>query len=183
MSIVARLSLVYPIWQEPNVTVDMDTIEKDLTKADHCYIGGRLKRPGIFQVDTEVPPPTCLREGCSNSPPLPVPAAEGGGYTWRVETYFYRANHTYIEAACCKPRLGRQPGPHFSRFLFYGDSTVRNSWGLLLIPARKPCRPKFWRPRMIEVCQSSGTHAFLLGCVNKCQPVHAHWISGPVFDE
>lgn len=66
-----------------------------------------------------------------------------------METYYYRQNHTYQEASCCKPRLAKPAGPPVSRFLFYGDSTVKNSWELLMYPARRPCKV-VWRPRMIH---------------------------------
>ena len=78
-----------------------------------------------------------MREGCSNSPPV-MASPSGPGLTWRMETYYFRRNHTYLDAPCCKPRLGKPPGPPFSRLLFFGDSTVRNSWEMLLYPARKP---------------------------------------------
>ena len=109
-----------------------------LKKKDHCYIGGRLRRPGLFQVDA-AKPAACMSQTCMPAAPL-SPSPQGGGLTWRMETYYYRQNHSYSEAPCCKPRLAKPPGPPISRFLFYGDSTVKNSWELLMYPARYPCR-------------------------------------------
>ena len=88
-----------------------------------------------------------MAETCSNA--ARQTPASGKGLTWRMETYYYRQNHTYVEAPCCKPRLAKPTGPPVSRFLFYGDSTVKNSWELLMFPARKPCKVK-WRPRMLH---------------------------------
>ena len=104
----------------------------------------------LFVVDEATsPPPACMREGCTNSPPVKASPSSGPGLTWRMETYYFRRNHTYLDAPCCKPRLTKPPGAPFSRLLFYGDSTVKNSWEMLLHPARKPCKIKTWRPRHI----------------------------------
>ena len=132
--------------QEPELSLDMHYMHI-LKKKDHCYIGGRLRRPGIFQIPGDAVPPACMSEECVAAAPI-VPVAGGAGHTWRMETYYFRQNHSYVEAPCCKPRLPKPTGPPFSRFLFYGDSTVKNSWELLMYPARRPCRIT-WRPRLI----------------------------------
>jgi hypothetical protein len=78
------------------------------------------------------------------------------GYTWRMEMYYYRKSHSMVPAACCKPRLPPSAVPT-SRFLFFGDSTVKNSWELITYAARQPCKVT-WKPRHLhdifspEVC-------------------------------
>ena len=119
-----------------------------LKKKDHCYIGGRLRRPGIFQIPRDAVPPACMSAECVAAAPI-APVAGGSGHTWRMETYYFRKNHSYVEAPCCKARLAKLAGPPTSRFLFYGDSTVKNSWELLMYPARRPCKVT-WRPRLIH---------------------------------
>lgn len=45
----------------------------------------------------------------------------------------------------------RFPKPPFTvkRFLFYGDSTVKNSWELLMFMARRMCKVE-WQPRLLH---------------------------------
>lgn len=45
----------------------------------------------------------------------------------------------------------RFPKPPFTvkRFLFYGDSTVKNSWELLMFMARRMCKVE-WKPRQLH---------------------------------
>ena len=133
--------------QEPELSLDAIYMHI-LKKKDHCYIGGRLRRPGIFQIPSDAVPPACMSAECVAAAPI-APVAGGSGHTWRMETYYFRKNHSYVEAPCCKARLAKLAGPPTSRFLFYGDSTVKNSWELLMYPARRPCKVT-WRPRLIH---------------------------------
>lgn len=126
-----------------------------LKKKDHCYVGSRIRRPGIYQVTPQqalLQGTSCMSDSCVPSAPVPLmgDGRSGDGSTWRMETYYYRKNHTYVEAPCCKQRIAWPTKPTVSRFLFYGDSTVKNSWELLMYPARRPCKVRDWRPRLIH---------------------------------
>ena len=100
-------------------------------KKDHCYVGTRLRQPGLFQIPREAKAPSCLFEQtCTLSGGVVPPDISLGGSTWRTETYHYRRNHTLVEAPCCKPRIAWPSIPKVSRFLFYGDSTVRTHHGI-----------------------------------------------------
>jgi hypothetical protein len=59
-----------------------------------------------------------------------------------------RQNNSYHAAPCCKPAFPR-PSIPTERLLFYGDSTVKNSWELLMHMARAPCMMP-WEPRLIH---------------------------------
>ncbi|GAX85312.1 hypothetical protein CEUSTIGMA_g12729.t1 [Chlamydomonas eustigma] len=111
--------------QEPEMKQEVHYINT-LKKQDHCYIGQRLKRYSQFLIPADAPPAACMQKDCKLREGQPGMASTviTPGHTWRMETYYYRKNHTYINAPCCKPRLGRPVGaPPIKRLLFYGDST------------------------------------------------------------
>ena len=154
-------------------------------------MGARLRRPGIFQIPEDAEVPSCMSSSCTQSAPVPIPDSSLGGSTWRMETYYYRKNHTYVEAPCCKPRIAWPSHPKVSRLLFYGDSTVKNSWELITYPARTPCRVTKWRPRMIHSLFTDGHHSCIpVGSVAEIDPkldvilkrctAGAPWTSVPV---
>ncbi|KAG1673147.1 hypothetical protein FOA52_015258 [Chlamydomonas sp. UWO 241] len=129
---------------------------KVLAKADHCYVGGKVRIAGVLTVPASAPPP-CFAASqqqqqllgspavCGSYPPAPT--GPTGTPIFRMETYYYRQNHTYQEATCCKPRFPK-PAHTVSRFMVYGDSTFKNSWELLLYQARQPCNIT-WKPRHV----------------------------------
>ncbi|GAX85418.1 hypothetical protein CEUSTIGMA_g12834.t1 [Chlamydomonas eustigma] len=137
--------------QEPEMKQEVHYINT-LKKQDHCYIGQRLKRYSQFLIPADAPPAACMKKGCKLREGQPGMASTviAPGHTWRMETYYYRKNHTYINAPCCKPRLGRPVGaPPIKRLLFYGDSTVKNSWDIMTYTARRPCKVA-WKPRLLH---------------------------------
>lgn len=97
--------------QEPEISLDEYYAQK-LLKKDHCYVGARMRRPGLIPLlhlpggagggvatagSLEVPScsSTCPESGLPASPQLWGSAAlkTGSGrpgHTWRMETYHYR---------------------------------------------------------------------------------------------
>ncbi|KAG1660026.1 hypothetical protein FOA52_005606 [Chlamydomonas sp. UWO 241] len=141
--------------QEPVTTAtlpDFESYERILTRADHCFIGETLRRPLLVVGKMgEVP---C--SGGSGSGSCPVAAQSGGGAgeesTWRTGAYHLRRNRTIECFSCCRPPFPPPgaPAPRApSRLIFYGDSTVKNTWELLLYSARGPCKRE-WQPRDIQ---------------------------------
>uniref|UniRef100_A0A7R9V048 NXPE family member 3-like n=1 Tax=Chlamydomonas euryale TaxID=1486919 RepID=A0A7R9V048_9CHLO len=122
---------------------------KHLRKKDHCYVGSKMRVQDVIKVPTHVPKLDCLsqpRGKCQQRPAAPT-SGQGAGPMYRMETYYYRQNHSYHEASCCKPSFPK-PKQTVHRLLFYGDSTVKNSWELMLYMARQPCKTN-WVPRQL----------------------------------
>ena len=137
-----------PTPSEKNPGGGMDFYEQNALKQDHCYIGERIQKTSVALIPTG-DPPSCMTQ-CKLPHSQKVSAEKGGpGLVWRMETYSHRQNHTIHLDYCCRPRLPA-PSKPFSRFLFYGDSTIKNSWEILLFMARKPCKPHVWKPRMFH---------------------------------
>ena len=154
----------------------MHTYEGLLKKADHCYLGERFFYQPVFR-ETLVMRRNASQEACSSetctaarkAPSAPVGAtpAPPPGRTWRTEMYHVRRNRTIYAKPCCRPPALPLTIPT-SRFLFWGDSTARNSWDVLLYQARRPCKIA-WEPRNIQEvgsvqgCLASGTYSLPTG--------------------
>lgn len=93
--------------QEPTKRMqDYESGSSALTKKDHCYLGGRVRVQGFPVVDPNVSPAACMQPGCSPKPAPAINPVNGGSLTFRMDTYYYRHNHTYVSCPCCKPRCG-----------------------------------------------------------------------------
>ena len=122
---------------------------KALKKHDHCWIGERIRRTGLVEIKaSHHQPPSCLHSSqCQETQHILKLDRNQPGHVFRMESYSHRVNRSTELAPCCRPRLPAPLKP-FERLLFFGDSTVRNSWLMMMFLARRPCRPSF-QPRTL----------------------------------
>ena len=112
-------------------------LEPELRKEKACWIGQTIQKKVFPHVTARLFP----KEVCNGCAARVAAAPSLLHKVWRTEWYLFREAGTIGTTRCCRPTGTPTPvsGPP-KRFIYYGDSTVKNSWEVLLYPARKPCK-------------------------------------------